>query len=118
MLGEVPMTRRGGWPQTGFGERLRELREGAGLTQQQLGDRAGCHTMTIAKLEAATQEPAWPLVLALAQALGVGPNAFLQEPSSSPEPRRGRPRKVLPHEGGDEEKPQARRPRGRPPKAK
>jgi transcriptional regulator with XRE-family HTH domain len=41
------------------------------LTQQELGERAGYHTMTVAKLEQGTQEPAWPPVLALAHALGV-----------------------------------------------
>jgi transcriptional regulator with XRE-family HTH domain len=70
------MTRQGGWPATGFGGQLRQVREEAGLTQQQLGERAGCHTMTIAKLEAGTQEPAWPLVLALAEALDVSTEAF------------------------------------------
>jgi XRE family transcriptional regulator, fatty acid utilization regulator len=89
------MTRQGGWPASGFGGRLRALREAAGLTQLQLGDRAGCHTMTIAKLEAGTQEPAWPLVLQLADALGVSTEEFRSrghEPDVAP-PRRGRPPK-------------------------
>jgi transcriptional regulator with XRE-family HTH domain len=89
------MTRQGGWPATGFGGQLRQVREEAGLTQQQLGERAGCHTMTIAKLEAGTQEPAWPLVLALAKALGVSTEAFrgrVDGPAPAA-PKRGQPPK-------------------------
>jgi transcriptional regulator with XRE-family HTH domain len=115
MPGEVSMTRRGGWPETGFGTRLRELREGAGLTQQQLGERAGCHTMTIAKLEAATQEPAWPLVLALAGALGVPVGAFVCEGKNEPAPNRprGRPPKQ-PAAPTVEAKPAAKGPKRKP----
>jgi transcriptional regulator with XRE-family HTH domain len=89
------MTRQGGWPASGFGERLRHLREGAGLTQQQLAERAGCHYMTISLLERGTQEPAWPLVLQLADTLGVSTEDFRSRGDvPEPEPRsRGRPRK-------------------------
>ena len=75
------MTKQGGWGRSGFGRRLRELREAAGLTQHELAEKAGCHKQTITKLEAEAQEPAWPLVLALTQALGVTCEAFA--------PRRG-----------------------------
>lgn len=71
------MTKQGGWPPSGFGTRLRELREGHGLTGEKLAELAGCHPMTISKLERGTQEPAWPLVLALCQALGVEVGAFV-----------------------------------------
>jgi transcriptional regulator with XRE-family HTH domain len=87
------MTRQGGWPASGFGQRLRVLREGAGLTQQQLADRAGCHMMTLSKLELGSQEPAWPLVLALARALGVTCLAFVPEGGeAAPAQKRGRGR--------------------------
>jgi transcriptional regulator with XRE-family HTH domain len=93
------MTRQGGWPATGFGERLRQLREGAGLTQQQLAERAGCHHMTVSLLERGTQEPAWPLVLALAGVLGITPNEFLpRDGEQAPPPKRGRPPKQAPPE--------------------
>jgi transcriptional regulator with XRE-family HTH domain len=88
------MTKHGGWPATGFGKRLRELREVSGLTQRQLADKAGCHYMTLAKLEQGTQEPAWPLVVALCQALGVSCDAFQQAAGRQREPQsrpRGRP---------------------------
>jgi transcriptional regulator with XRE-family HTH domain len=92
------MTKWGGWPPSGFGGRLKTLREAAGLTQQQIAERAGCNQFTVAKLEAGRQEPAWPLVRALARALGVTCAAFDVpdgEPVPEPERRpRGRPRKA------------------------
>jgi transcriptional regulator with XRE-family HTH domain len=103
------MTKQGGWPPTRFGARLRELREKAALTQKQLAKKAGCHLRTITKLENGSQEPAWPLVLALCEALGVDCRAFTAAPSEAPERRRGRPRKELPEEGA----PKGRRRKGK-----
>jgi transcriptional regulator with XRE-family HTH domain len=90
------MTKIGGWPSSGFGIRLRALREARGWTAQRLAEASGCHLMTISKLERGVQEPAWPLVLALAKALGVSVEAFVETPASpDPEPRpRGRPPKA------------------------
>jgi transcriptional regulator with XRE-family HTH domain len=91
------MTKQGGWPRSGFGDRLRALRESRGLTQPQLAERAGCNRFTVAKLERGAQEPAWPLVLALAGALGVEVGAFVVA-NGQPAPQemrpRGRPRKA------------------------
>lgn len=106
------MTRQGGWPSTGFAGRLKMHREQAGLSQRELAKRVGCHYMTISMLERGTQEPAWPLVRALARALGVTCQAFEteevsavpQEEASVPQEEasapRERPRKVAkkPHE--------------------
>jgi transcriptional regulator with XRE-family HTH domain len=88
------MSKHGGWPPSGFGGRLKAERERAGLTQDKLAERAGCHPFTLSKLERGTQEPAWPLVLALAKALGVDVGAFVVE--------------------GGAEATQAKRARGRP----
>jgi transcriptional regulator with XRE-family HTH domain len=90
-----------------FAGRLRELREQAGLTQHQLGGKAGLSQAGIADLEQGRRKPAWETVVALCRALGVTPDAFLQEPRAMPERRRGRPRKA-----GAE--PAPKRPRGRP----
>ena len=82
-----------------FAVRLKELREGAGLTQQNLADDAGLKLGGIRDLEQGRRKPAWETVLALCKALGVDCTAFTVEPSSSPAaeaPRRGRPRKVAP----------------------
>jgi putative transcriptional regulator len=86
-------------PPTGFAQRLKALREAAGLTQAQLAERAGLYSFSVAKLEQGVQEPTWPTVLALAKALGVNCLAFCPEsaPSepSAETPKRGpgRPKK-------------------------
>jgi transcriptional regulator with XRE-family HTH domain len=111
------MTRQGGWSPTGFGQRLRQLREERALTQHQLAERSGCHGMTIAKLERGVQEPAWPLVLALAKALGVTCEAFNGEAASEPTEQRAPGRPPARKAGGTgkpEEAPPAKR--GRPSK--
>jgi transcriptional regulator with XRE-family HTH domain len=91
---------------TGFAQQLRALREAAGLTQQQLAERAGYYLYSIAKLEQGVQEPTWPTVLALAQALGVEVQAFVVKrdhgedgsgsEAVSEKRGRGRPRKRRP----------------------
>jgi transcriptional regulator with XRE-family HTH domain len=95
------MTKQGGWPPSGFGGRLKDLREQAGMSQARLAERAGCHPLTVSKIERGLHEPAWPLVQALARALGVTCAAFdlpageAPAPPAPPEPRpRGRPRKA------------------------
>jgi transcriptional regulator with XRE-family HTH domain len=80
------MPRQGGWPASGFGGRLKAERERAGLSQRELAELAGCHYMTISEMERGVGEPAWPLALALAKALGVSVAAF--EPEASPPPKR------------------------------
>lgn len=70
------MPGRGENEPTGFGRRLREAREEKGLTQKQLADTAGTHVNTVARLEREEQEPAWPLVLKFAKALGVDCTTF------------------------------------------
>ncbi len=78
---------------TAFPGRLRELREGAGLTQEQLAEKLGTTVRNISRLETGAQEPTWPTVLALAQAFGVTCEAFCQQPAALPPNRRGRPPK-------------------------
>ena len=84
--------RQGGWPKTGYGARLRALREAAGVTQAGLAERAGCALNTVAKLEQGRQEPAWPLALAIADALGVAIGEFRVADGIAAR-KRGRPRK-------------------------
>jgi len=81
---------------TGFGSILKELREAAGLTQDELADRAGLYKFSVAKLEQGVREPVWSTVLALAKALGVNCLAFAEGSASSRATReavRGRPPK-------------------------
>jgi transcriptional regulator with XRE-family HTH domain len=78
-----------------FAGRLRELRERAGLSRQELADKAGMKFGGIRDLEQGLHVPTWATVLALAGALGVGVEAFAVPPAAGAEaPRpRGRPRK-------------------------
>jgi transcriptional regulator with XRE-family HTH domain len=92
------MPGRGDFPETGFGGRLKALREAAGLSQEQLAHRAGCSTFTVSRLERGTQDPAWPLVVALAKALGVTPNDFL--PPAPPAPTTASPAEDKPKAKG------------------
>jgi len=91
-----------------FAERLRELRNGAGLTQEQLAERAGVKRDAVARWERGTREPSWSNVVALADALAVSTEAFRQEPGPAPKRARGRPRKE------PAEAPAPKRSRGRP----
>ncbi len=82
---------------TGFAVRLKQLREAAGLNQDDLADRAGLYKFSVAKLEQGVREPTWATVLALAHALGVEVGAFIvadvPPQESAPRRPRGRPRK-------------------------
>jgi len=76
-----------------FAGRLKELREKAGITQQQLAEKAGVHKLTVAKLEQGIREPTWETALALADSLGVSCEVLRQRSSASSETRMGRPPK-------------------------
>lgn len=78
-----------------FAVRLRELRTAAGLSQQELAQRAGMSLRQMSRLETGENVPTWPTILALAAALGVTCEAFQQSPAATTVPsRRGRPRKA------------------------
>lgn len=62
-----------------FGKRLRALREAKGWSQMKLGEEAGVRYQYVARLERAESEPGWEMVLKLAEALGVTPDAFTSE---------------------------------------
>ena len=64
------------WADSGFGRALKIMREQQGLTLVELAGMVGCHPMTVSKLERGAQEPAWPLVVMLATALGVAADEF------------------------------------------
>jgi transcriptional regulator with XRE-family HTH domain len=63
---------------TGFGAKLKELRERAGLSQAQLAEKAAMNVFGVAKLEQGQRDPSWASVLALAAALGVDCSAFAE----------------------------------------
>jgi transcriptional regulator with XRE-family HTH domain len=93
-----------------FGSRLKELREQAGLSQKDLAGRAGLGQKSVSNWEQGTREPSWSNVVALAQALGVSCEDFLQEPAGRPPTGRGRPPKAVSEPATDKPK----RRRGRP----
>jgi transcriptional regulator with XRE-family HTH domain len=77
-----------------FGGRLRELREAADLTRPQLAERAGLRSEKgIRDIEQGLRMPYWDTVLALCDALGVTPDAFIKEPAEREPAGPGRPKK-------------------------
>ncbi len=90
------MPKHGGWPSTGFGLALKREREAAGVTREQLAQTAGCALQTVVKVENGYQEPAWPLVLAFADALKVSVEVFRRVPDVVKKRPVGRPRKAQP----------------------
>src|SRR4051794_11542862 len=67
-----------------FGPRLRALREAAGLTQTELGKRAGVVGSQINKLELGVNQPTLATAVALAAGLGVELTAFLPDGRGAP----------------------------------
>lgn len=68
------MTRAADQPiATAFGRRLAAARHDAGLTQEQLAERAGVHAVTISTLETATRAASVPTLVRLAAALDINP---------------------------------------------
>jgi transcriptional regulator with XRE-family HTH domain len=61
-----------------FKDRLRELRLKAGLTQQELADRAGLPVGSLRGHEQGQRVPSWPSVVRIAKALGVPTDTFAE----------------------------------------
>jgi transcriptional regulator with XRE-family HTH domain len=69
-----------------FARRLRQFRNAALLTQAELAEKAHLHRATVARYEAGTTEPTWRHVKALAKALELSVDAFVN-PAPEDEPR-------------------------------
>ena len=65
---------------SGFGKRLKELREKAGISQYELAKRSKVSPTSLSRMEAETREPTWPTVLKLAKALDVPVGSFDVDP--------------------------------------
>jgi transcriptional regulator with XRE-family HTH domain len=93
---------------TTFGERLRQLRQDAGVTQQELARRSGVNYYTLRNYEQDRRDPFWRNVFDLAGGLGVSAEVFKDcRPAPGAQGRApGRPSK--PREDGA---PKKRRPR-------
>lgn len=59
-----------------FATRLKTLRAGAGLTQGQLADKAGCSMRAVMAWEGGHRLPSWESVCELARALNLSTDAF------------------------------------------
>ncbi len=57
--------------QAQLGERIRQFRQRAGLTQEELTKRAGIGRVTLSRLESGDHSPRYRTLVALAKALGV-----------------------------------------------
>jgi transcriptional regulator with XRE-family HTH domain len=82
-----------------YGPRLKALREEAGLTQAELGQRAGLVGSQINKLELGVNQPTFATALALARGLGVEITAFLPPPEDEPPPKVYKPARTAGTEG-------------------
>ena len=103
-----------------FAEKLRQLRDAAGLTQEQLAERSGINLWTIRGYEQGRREPNWKGVLSLAQAIAVAAEVFAECDESMPEEQavrpRGRPRKDTTAEPATDLPPPQHKPHGRKPR--
>jgi transcriptional regulator with XRE-family HTH domain len=61
-----------------LGERVRELRRAAGLTQEALADRCGLHVTYIAGIESGRRNPSLNSITALARGLAVSASKLLE----------------------------------------
>ncbi len=69
-----------------LGPRIRKRRHSLGMTQQELGELAGCTKSTISLIERGRTWPSVKLLVRIAEALGERPGYFLD-----PESKRGHP---------------------------
>jgi transcriptional regulator with XRE-family HTH domain len=58
-------------PQPGLGRAIKQLRTERGLSQEEIGLRAGIHPTWISHIESGRNNPAWGSVRRIAAALGV-----------------------------------------------
>jgi transcriptional regulator with XRE-family HTH domain len=76
---------------TGLGDRLREVRKAAGMTQAAAGEAAGVHYIQITKYETGVATPTVAVLMKLAAAYGVTVNDLLPPPAGEvPKPKRGK----------------------------
>jgi transcriptional regulator with XRE-family HTH domain len=76
-----------------FGQRLRQLRKTAGLTQEGLARKANISLSALCKMELKNVDPSFSTVLRLARALEVSVAAFDTEEATAQEPSEEKPRR-------------------------
>ena len=62
-----------------FGAKMRRLRDAAGLSQEQLGERCGMHLSAISRLERSLRDPQLTTIARVAGALDVTPCELIEE---------------------------------------
>ncbi len=67
-----------------FADRLRSLRERAGISQYRLAKRSGVSKHMVSRLELGTTQPSWETVQRLAKALGVDCRSFVDPDLTMP----------------------------------
>jgi len=77
-------------PMATFGEKLKELRDAAGLTQRALAEAAGVPIGTVRDYEQGSRDPLLSNAQRLAKALGASLDLF---PPPAPRPKRGKGKK-------------------------
>lgn len=75
-----------------FSEKLRQLREAAGLSQAGLAEKAGVPIRSVQNWEQGHRGPSAHAVLLLAQALGISSDELLGELGTGNKPPKKRPR--------------------------
>lgn len=80
-----------------LGQRVRRLRERAGLSQEQLAERADLHVTYVSGIERGKRNPGLNILACLARALKMSLPALVTElrPQAKVRVRRGRPRKRI-----------------------
>jgi transcriptional regulator with XRE-family HTH domain len=81
-----------------FKDLLRQLREKAGLTQEQLAQKAGIPLSSLRSHEQGQRQPSWQAVVKLSKALGVTTDTFsecadAEEPEDESKEKPKKPRK-------------------------
>jgi transcriptional regulator with XRE-family HTH domain len=77
--------------QVAFHERLKALRDAAGLSQEALARAAGISTSAVTKLEQAGKEPSWDTAKKLAKALGATlDDLAVEEPAAPKDKKKGK----------------------------
>ncbi len=69
-----------------IGERVRQLREAAGMSQYQLAKLAGVLGSSLSRIEKGERDPSWTTVVKLARALGAPLTEFDLDPPDDPPP--------------------------------
>jgi transcriptional regulator with XRE-family HTH domain len=75
------------------GHRIRELRDGLGLTQQAIAEQLGMSIQYFRRVETGRVNVSVYALAEFARALGVEPGGLLERPARRVRPKRGRPKK-------------------------